>query len=190
MVRRSFRRGLRLGLLIGALVAIVKVVQSRRAVEEPPAHVTPPAPWPPRPAATPTPTPTPAAVPAADVAMAGAPVVEAPPVTDEPPAPVPEAGPGGGVVEPQPRRERPLKAPPTKATKATKKAAKKAAPADDRLWVEPSGTTCPPSHPIKAKLASKLFHLPGMLAYERTKPDRCYATEDGAVADGLTKARR
>ena len=49
---------------------------------------------------------------------------------------------------------------------------------------------CPPSHPIKAKLASRLFHLPGMFAYDRTRPDRCYRDETGAVADGLTRAKR
>jgi hypothetical protein len=57
-------------------------------------------------------------------------------------------------------------------------------------WVEPDGTACPPTHLIKAKLSSGIFHLPGMLAYERTKPDRCYATEEAAVADGFTKAKR
>jgi hypothetical protein len=50
--------------------------------------------------------------------------------------------------------------------------------------------TCPPSHPIKAKSTSGLFHLPGMFAYARTKPDRCYADEAAAVADGFAKAKR
>jgi hypothetical protein len=49
---------------------------------------------------------------------------------------------------------------------------------------------CPTSHPIKAKLSSKIFHLPGMFAYNRTQPDRCYASEDAAVADGLRRAKR
>lgn len=57
-------------------------------------------------------------------------------------------------------------------------------------WVEPVDGSCPASHPIKAKLSSGLFHLPGMLAYERTKPDRCYGSEDAAAADGLTRAKR
>lgn len=58
-------------------------------------------------------------------------------------------------------------------------------------WVEAQADgTCPPSHPIKAKLSSKLYHLPGMLAYERTKPDRCYADEAAAEADGLRRAKR
>jgi hypothetical protein len=57
-------------------------------------------------------------------------------------------------------------------------------------WVEPVGNTCPPSHPVKAKLSSRLFHLPGMFAYERTRPDRCYRDEDAAAADGLRRAKR
>jgi hypothetical protein len=60
-----------------------------------------------------------------------------------------------------------------------------------QAWVEPSSDgLCPQSHPIRAKLSSKIFHLPGMLAYERTKPDRCYAAEDAAVGDGFRKAKR
>jgi hypothetical protein len=50
--------------------------------------------------------------------------------------------------------------------------------------------SCPPTHPIKAKAASGIYHLPGMLAYARTKPDRCYAEEHVAVTDGFTKAKR
>jgi hypothetical protein len=163
MVRRAFRRGLRLGLLIGALAALVKAVQSYRAAEEAPPYVTPPSPWPPKAPATEA-----AAKPEAEPAMEAAAFTEA-----HEPAPAPAA----------PRRERPLKAPPSK-----KPAGRPSV--DDRIWVEPTGVVCPPSHPIKAKLSSKLFHLPGMLAYDRCKPDRCYATEAGAAADGLTRAKR
>jgi hypothetical protein len=82
-------------------------------------------------------------------------------------------------------------APPKKAArpiKAAKKAAKAAPPPQE--WVEATGPTCPPTHPIKAKLSSRIFHLPGMLAYDRTTPDRCYRTAEAAVADGLRKAKR
>jgi micrococcal nuclease len=65
--------------------------------------------------------------------------------------------------------------------------ASRATPAE---WIEPNGTICPTSHPIKAKLASGLFHAPGMLAYNRTRPDRCYSSESAAVADGFNKAKR
>jgi hypothetical protein len=50
--------------------------------------------------------------------------------------------------------------------------------------------SCPPTHPIKAKASSHLYHLPGMFAYDRTNPDRCYAEEAAAIADGFTKAKR
>lgn len=57
-------------------------------------------------------------------------------------------------------------------------------------WVEPSDGACPATHPIKGKLKSNLYHLPGMVAYDRTVPDRCYADEAAAQADGLTRAKR
>ncbi|MGH9273695.1 MAG: hypothetical protein ACRDZU_03520 [Acidimicrobiales bacterium] len=57
-------------------------------------------------------------------------------------------------------------------------------------WVEPTGEVCPTSHPVKAKLSSKIFHLPGMLNYDRTKPDRCYRDATAAEGDGLRAAKR
>ena len=59
-----------------------------------------------------------------------------------------------------------------------------------RVWVEPSGSACPTSHPVKAKLASKIFHLPGMANYERTNPDRCYVDAAAAESDGLRASKR
>ena len=75
----------------------------------------------------------------------------------------------------------------TPAKKAAKKAAKKSlAP-----WVEPEADgVCPGTHPIKAKLSSRIFHVPGGLSYLRTRPDRCYSTEEAALGDGLTKAKK
>ncbi|HZJ27746.1 MAG TPA: hypothetical protein VFF40_12165 [Acidimicrobiia bacterium] len=57
-------------------------------------------------------------------------------------------------------------------------------------WVEPEGTSCPASHPVKAKLSSGIFHLPGGTNYERTNADRCYIDPDAAAADGLRAAKR
>jgi hypothetical protein len=62
----------------------------------------------------------------------------------------------------------------------------------------PSGPTadpgadgaCPLSHPVKAKLSSGIYHLPGGQNYERTKPDRCYVDAAAAEADGLRAAKR
>ena len=72
--------------------------------------------------------------------------------------------------------------------KAAVKKVKQKAPA--KAWVEPKGGVCPTSHPVKGKLTSKIFHLPGMLNYERTNPDRCYLDEAKAEADGLRAAKR
>ncbi|MGH9125202.1 MAG: hypothetical protein ACRDZ8_10820 [Acidimicrobiales bacterium] len=59
------------------------------------------------------------------------------------------------------------------------------------LWLPPSEDgSAPATHPIKAKASSHIYHLPGMVNYGRTHPDRCYATEEAAQADGYTKAKR
>ena len=57
-------------------------------------------------------------------------------------------------------------------------------------WVEPNDGACPTSHPVKAKLTSGIFHVPGGANYERTQPDRCYATPEAAETDGLRPAKR
>ncbi|MDQ1376700.1 MAG: hypothetical protein QOE15_873 [Acidimicrobiaceae bacterium] len=57
-------------------------------------------------------------------------------------------------------------------------------------WLAPADGECPPTHVIKAKEASGIYHLPGLANYNRTKPDRCYAEESAAEADGFTKAKR
>jgi hypothetical protein len=49
--------------------------------------------------------------------------------------------------------------------------------------------TCPASHPIKAKLSSGIYHVPGGANYERTKPDRCYVDESAAISDGLRRSK-
>lgn len=195
MVRRSFRLGLRLGLLIGIAFAIVKTMQSRRAHREPA-----PEPWQP---IVDTPRPRPAQTRAEErpVDEVGEPVEEpAPTVVEEGvevrdvAAPTP---PSSTYTTPlDVVAEKPV-APVKKATKTAKKAvkkaakvAKKAAAAPVTAFVEPVGGVCPPTHQVKAKVASKLFHLPGMLAYDRTRPDRCYVDAAAAEADGFTKARR
>ena len=61
---------------------------------------------------------------------------------------------------------------------------------DGALWTTPVDGECPDGFPIKAKLSSGIFHLPGMSAYGRTHPDRCYASADDALLDGLRAAKR
>ena len=58
-------------------------------------------------------------------------------------------------------------------------------------WAEPNDDgSCPASFPVKAKLSSKIFHVPGGGSYDRTKADRCYLNEAAAEADGLRQAKR
>ncbi|CAN5515380.1 hypothetical protein BH20ACT2_BH20ACT2_05670 [soil metagenome] len=168
MIRRSFRIGLSLGLLTGLVLALTKVLQHRRAA-------------------------------APGSAGSGGPWEPLAPVTP-PPAPRPE---------PQADPERPLRvdrdvpreAPPARtdanaARRATKQTSKKAAKtatskAAHAAWVDPgTGGACPASHPVKAKLSSRIFHLPGMLNYDRTKADRCYLDAAAAEGDGLRASKR
>lgn len=66
-----------------------------------------------------------------------------------------------------------------------------AVPADgDLRWLPPVDGSCPDGYPVKAKLRSGIFHLPGMQAYGRTNPDRCYPSAAAAEADGLRAAKR
>jgi hypothetical protein len=57
-------------------------------------------------------------------------------------------------------------------------------------WVEPVGSVCPMSHPVKAKDSSRIFHVAGGANYERTLPDRCYRDEAAAASDGYVKSKR
>jgi hypothetical protein len=57
-------------------------------------------------------------------------------------------------------------------------------------WVDADGGTAPSTHPVKAKLKSGIYHLPGMLNYDRTVPDRWYRDAAAAEADGLRVAKR
>lgn len=54
--------------------------------------------------------------------------------------------------------------------------------------------SCPPTAPIKGNLTTRsgecIFHVPGAEYYSRTKPERCFATEDEAVAAGCRKSQR
>ena len=56
-------------------------------------------------------------------------------------------------------------------------------------WVDARDGACPASHPVKGKLSSGIYHVPGGANYDRTTPDRCYVDEDAAEADGLRAAK-
>jgi hypothetical protein len=62
---------------------------------------------------------------------------------------------------------------------------------DTTPWIDASESgACPAHHPVKAKLASGIFHIPGGANYARTQADRCYLSADAAAADGLRAAKR
>jgi hypothetical protein len=68
--------------------------------------------------------------------------------------------------------------------------------AQGRLGAPPdSAWTCPVSHPIKGNFTTYsgepcIHHMPGGRFYDKTKPERCYASEDEARRDGCRRARR
>jgi len=58
------------------------------------------------------------------------------------------------------------------------------------VWVEPVDGECPSTHSIKGNADSGIFHVPGGQSYDRTIPERCYATAADAEADGFRQAKR
>lgn len=169
MIRRALRIGLRVGLLLGITFAVVKTVQARRASSS----GAPAEPW--EPLVAPRP-----------VDEVGEPIIEP---AGPPEGAAPEAAPAPAANT----AKKAAKA--TKATKAAKKAVAKAVKAANKaganqVWVEPVGGVCPPSHPVKAKLSSLIYHLPGMVAYDRTRANRCYPDPQAAEADGFVRAKR
>ena len=86
------------------------------------------------------------------------------------------------------RGEQPVAEPAGNATAAA--TASNPTAAATETWVKPDGSTCPPGYPVKAKIGSKVYRLPGMFSYEESKPERCYRDEAAAIADGFTRAKR
>jgi hypothetical protein len=62
--------------------------------------------------------------------------------------------------------------------------------ASSKTWVDPVDGECPDGFPVKAKLRSGIYHLPGNGSYDRTVPDRCYRDAAAAEADGLRPPKR
>ena len=64
------------------------------------------------------------------------------------------------------------------------------APASEQTWLPaPGDGSVPEGHPIKVKLSSGIFHVPGGRFYERTRADRCYPTAAAAEADGYRRSK-
>jgi hypothetical protein len=68
--------------------------------------------------------------------------------------------------------------------------------AEGRPGVPPeSAWTCPAPQPIKGNFTTSsgercIYHVPGGQFYDKTKPERCYATEEAARQDGCRRSRR
>lgn len=190
MIRRSFRIGLTLGLLGGLAFALAKMFGARSEHQADHAPATP-EPWPRLRPDTARPSPP---------AVVMVPEVPEPSERPAPPpgiaaAPIAEPLPAQAPAEPAPVAKPPAAKTAAPQAPAAKKAAPKKAAAVKKkplvaAWVTPTGDVCPTTHPVKAKLASKIFHLPGMLNYARTNPDRCYRDAQAAEADDLRPAKR
>lgn len=105
------------------------------------------------------------------------------PVEDPYQAPVVEPAAIDPALDSLPPLEQPLPAEAPMAEPAVE-------PVGDRTWVPSVEGACPPGFPVKAKLSSGVFHELGQMAYDRTRPDRCYPNARAAEDDGLRSARR
>jgi hypothetical protein len=199
---RLLRRLVRLGLLAGLGVGILKVVKGRKAPDPwadswvstgPPGGTRPsPAPV----AATPKPA-APAETAKSGAAKSG-PAESKAAKADTGKSGTGKAGAGkAGTGKAGAGKGDTGKAAPSRASKSTRKGPARRSPTGKaeeppgaRLWVAANDGVCPQTHPIKAKLSSKIFHTPASRNYSRTKADRCYPDEASAQADGLRPAQR
>ena len=62
-------------------------------------------------------------------------------------------------------------------------------PTPTAAWALPVDGECPSGFPIKAIDRSRIYHVPGGRFYERTIPERCYANQEDALADGYRAAK-
>lgn len=199
MIRRTFRAGLLLGVVAGAAGALKKAMDNRKPAPAGGGDAA----WPPMPGAETVTVPDAPAPEQSDVvpgAGSGTEVHDGDRAEEhfadtdrQPEVPVPDWTPeepaGAAPAAPAKKAARPARKEPVKAAAKASKAAKPAAAPTP--WVDPEGDgTCPGSHPVKAKLSSKIFHLPGGFNYPRTRPDRCYIDAAAAEADGLRPSKR
>ncbi len=62
--------------------------------------------------------------------------------------------------------------------------------APEQWVIAPSdAAAAPEGFPVKVKVSSGIFHVPGGRFYERTNPDRWYATAAAALADGYRQSK-
>ncbi|MGH8993477.1 MAG: hypothetical protein ACRDZ7_18365 [Acidimicrobiia bacterium] len=192
MIRVLLRRSLRLGMLGGLGYGLYRTLRSRLGGDawqsEPWISTGTPGGTVPSPSPASVATPVPSPVPDKPAAARGNGEATPPQMSDDP-----VEGNGQAAEGTEPGRP---PGPPARAAKPKRGPARKAPtgkaeePPDERLWVQASDGVCPPSHPVKAKLSSKIFHSPGARNYNRTHADRCYPDEASAQADGLRPALR
>jgi len=77
---------------------------------------------------------------------------------------------------------------PAHAQPQESKQARPGAPPED-TWA------CPTAQPIKGNFTTYsgercIYHMPGGQFYSKTKPERCYATQEEATRDGCRRSRR
>jgi len=170
VIRTLIRRGLRIGVVVGAILFLIQVFRNPASKDTGSQRPSGPAAPPRRPQRET------AATPAARNGIDTA-------APSEPEAPVAPAAEQAAAKKAAAKTEASTAAP-TDATADTTSEATTA-------WVEPeAGGACPATHPVKVKLASGIFHVPGGLAYERTAPDRCYRDAAAAEADGFRPSKR
>lgn len=87
---------------------------------------------------------------------------------------------------------RPAPAPSDASAGKVPDALRRAAPTSSaKAWVRPQADgSAPPTHPVKAKVSSRIYRVPGMASYDRSTADRCYPSAEAAEADGFSKAKR
>ena len=172
MLRRIVTIGLKLGLVVGVVALAVQALQRRDSARRRP----PPPPWPPldldgeqhqQPQSAP-------ATEAFSLSATEEEVAEAARATEQEAAQL---------------QQRLATAPTVEAVTPPSPAPASAGLADP-AWVDPDDGACPTSHPVKAKLRSRVFHLPGMAHYDRTNADRCYRDGAAAEGDGFRQAKR
>lgn len=70
-------------------------------------------------------------------------------------------------------------------------------PGPTSAGVAPTRDGCPAEAPIKGNIVGRgdndgerIYHIPGGASYDRTKPERCFPTEEAAQQAGFRKAER
>ncbi len=87
------------------------------------------------------------------------------------------------------RRSSTPPSPPTWPTKVAEVPSASSPSPPTPTWLAPIDGRCPEGFPIKANDNSGIYHVPGGRFYDRTAPERCYATAAEADRDGYRAAK-